>query len=322
MISLYKEKSAVAVFWLIIICFALHVNLLVDAPPIVASPLDGFLYYFVHSLVNARPYLVSLLYVLMIFLLALQISFVLNTLRMYQKQSYTAALAFLLFSALIPQFNVVGPALFACNLFIWILYSACRLYASPQPKTSIYNFGLLTGLCVVLYYPSVPLIVITLLALAIIRPFHLNEWFVLFFGMITPVYFVATYFFIAGRLHELPTLQQVFRLIRLPVPQLMVIVSLAVAALATLWGILSVQGAGTNVLIQVRKSWSVFLVSLLFFVPVIFFVTGAYPGVLLLMAIPAACYTGFAFAGSRNILPVIFFWVLTGLSVYNNWFAK
>jgi hypothetical protein len=321
-ISLFKDRSAVSVFWLIIICFGLHTNSLLNPPQVVISPADGFFYYILSPLQIAQPYFISLLYILLIFLLALQLNFILNVLHMYPKQSYTAALAFLLFSALLPQFNVISAALFACNLFIWILYSACKLYAAPNPKTSIYNFGLLCGLCVVLYYPSLPLVLIALLALIIIRPFRLNEWFVLCFGLITPAYFLATYFFLTNRLSMLPQPQQVFNLIKLPVPPVITIVTLVTAAVVTVWGVLAVQSSGANVLIQVRKSWTVLLVALIFILPVVFLINGAFPLILLLAMLPAAAYTGFAFANSRNILPVIFFWVLIGLVIYNNWFAK
>jgi hypothetical protein len=321
-ISLFKERSAVSVFWLIILCFGLHLYSLVNPPAINVEPTDGFIYYLINPLKNADSYFASLIYVLLIFLLALQLNFILSNLRMFPKPSYTPALAFILFSALLPAFNVINAALFACIFLIWILYSACKLYAAPNVKTSVYNFGLLTGLCVILYFPSAPLILIAFIALAIIRPFHINEWFVLFFGIITPVYFLTAYLFLTDQLHLLPAPQELFAVVKLPLQPLLIIISLIVAVLATVWGIFSVQNSGKNVLIQIRKGWSVFLVLLLLITPVIFFMKDAFPAVFLLAAIPAACYTGFAFANHRNILPVIFFWVLIGLSIYNNWFAK
>ena len=322
MISLFKERSAVSVFWLILICFGLHLHSLVNPPEIVVAPSDGFIYYLVNPLKNADTYFSSLVFVLIIFLLALQLNFILNSLRMFSKPSYTPALAFIIFSALIPAFNVINAALFACILLIWILYSACKLYAAKNSKGSIYNFGLLCGLSAILYFPSAPIIVIAFIALAIIRSFHVNEWFVLFFGIITPAYFLTGYLFLTDQFNLIPAPQQLFDVIKLPLQPLLIIISLSTASLATIWGIFWVQSSGTNVLIQVRKSWSVFLVTLVLIIPVVFFMKDAFPAVILLAAIPAACYTGFAFANSRNILPVVFFWVLIGLSVYNNWFAK
>ncbi len=186
MISLFKDRSALSVFWLIIICLGLHTNSLLHPPPVEIAPGDGYFYYLLQPLQNAQPYFTSLLFILIVFLLALQLNFMMNALRMYPKQTHTAALAFLLFTALLPQFNVLSTALFTCNFFIWIIYSACKLYGAQSPKTSIYNFGLLCGLCILLYYPSLPLIIIALLALAIIRPFKLMSGLYFFFGIITP----------------------------------------------------------------------------------------------------------------------------------------
>jgi len=321
-VSFFKDKSAVAVFWLILVCFGLHVHSLVNPPQVSISPVDGFFYYLLKPLQNADTYFVSLLYVLLIFVLALQLNFMLNKLHMFPRPSFTSALAFVLFSALLSAFNNVSSALFACNFFIWILHQACKLYAAPNPKTSIFNLGLLAGLSVVLYYPSLPLILIVIFALAVIRPFHLNEWFVLFFGIITPAYFLVVYLFLTDKFSLLPLPQQVFALIKLPLQPYLIVISLIVAALAIIWGMFLVRNSRGNVLIQVRKNWSVFAIALLCFIPVVFFIQGAYPSALLLAAIPAACYTGFGFASNRNLVPVIFFWLLAGLAVYNNWFAK
>jgi hypothetical protein len=321
-VSFFRDRSAVAVFWLIIICFGLHINSLLNTPQIITEPADGFFYYLVQPFQSTGAYFTSLVYVVFIFLLALQLNFMLNILRMLPKPSYTPALAFILFSALMPSLNVITPALFACNFFIWILYRACKLYGAPKPKTAIYNFGLLNGVCIVLYYPSLLLVLVAMLALMIMRPFRINEWFVLFFGLITPAYILGGYLFLSGDLKLIPQPRQLFELIRLPLQPVNIIVSLSVAVFAILWSIFSVQNAGGNTLIQVRKSWTVFLVALVFTIPVIFFVKDAFPAALLLALVPAASYTGYAFAIKKNILPVIFFWLLLGLAIYNNWFAK
>lgn len=279
MISLFKERSAVSVFWLIVICFGLHLHSLITPPQIVVAPSDGFFYYLINPFKDADTYFSSLVYVLIIFLLALQINFVLSNLRMFPKPSYTPALAFIIFSALIPAFNVINAALFACILLTWILYSACKLYAAHNSKTSIYNFGLLCGLSVILYFPLAPLIIIAFIALAIIRSFHVNEWFVLFFGLITPAYFLTGYLFLTDQFNLVPAPHELFDIIKPPLQPLLVIISLFTASIATVWGIFLVRNLGGNVLIQVRKGWSVFLVTLLLIIPVIFFIKGAFPAI-------------------------------------------
>ena len=130
MVSFFRDRSAVAVFWLIIICFALHIYALVHPPQIVALTTDGFFYYLLNPLKNADPFAVSLIYVFAIFLLSLQLNFVLNNLRMLSKPSYTPALCFILFSALLPAFNVVNASLLAC-FFLYGYYTAPVNYMLP-----------------------------------------------------------------------------------------------------------------------------------------------------------------------------------------------
>jgi len=322
-VSFFKDKSAVSVFWLIILCFGLHIYSLINPPQLIAEPGEGFFYYLMKPFANLHPYTLAMLHVCLIFLTALQLNFVIYELKMFRRQSYTPAVAFLLLSSLLPACNQVSAALLACNFLIWIIYSACRFYNAHNPKTSIYNTGLLTGIAFILYYPLLPLIITVLLALAIMRPFRLNEWFVLIFGLLTPVYFLVASLFLKNELHILPLPAQLFNLyfksIR-PLP--VVIITLAVAAGITLSGIFAVQRDNRE-LIQVRKSWNLVLIFLIFSIPGIVFIQHAWPVAVLLAIVPAACFTGFTFDNtSRHILPLIFFWLLLALSIYNNWFAK
>ena len=243
---------------------------------------------------------------------------------MFPRPSFTPALAFVLLSALLPVFNQISAALLSCNFFIWIFYSACRLYNAPNAKTSIYNIGLITGISIILYYAMMPLAIIVLLSFLIIRSFRANELFILLFGLLTPFYFLIAGLFLKGNLKFLPLPQQIFNIYFNSSPQFSLIsITLIVAALVTLWAMITVQQTGSRELIQVRKSWTLAGVFLIFHIPAIFFVRQAYPSAVLIAMIPAACYIGYAFgSASRSIIPTIIFWLFVGLSIYNNWFAK
>jgi hypothetical protein len=323
-VSFFKDKSAVSVFWLIILCCGLHVYSLINAPQLNVSVNEGFFYYLLQPFANLQPYTLSVIYVLLIFLIALQLNFVVNELNLLSKQSYTPALAFVLLSALIPAFNQVSAALLSCNFLIWIFYSACRLYNAPSAKSSIYNIGLITGVSIILYYAMMPLAIIVLLSFLIIRSFRANELFILLFGILTPFYFLITCLFLKGNLKLLPLPQQLFNISLSSKPQFsLTIITLVIAALTTLWAMITVQQTGSRELIQVRKSWTLAGVFLIFYIPSIFFVRQAYPSAVLVAMIPAACYIGYAFGStSRSIIPTIIFWLFVGLSIYNNWFAK
>ena len=324
MVSFFKDKSAVSVFWLIILCCGLHAYSLINAPQLNVSANEGFFYYLLQPFVHLQPYTLSVIYVLLIFLIALQLNFVVNELNLLSKQSYTPALAFVLLSALLPVFNQITAALLSCNFLIWIFYSACRLYNASNARTSIYNIGLITGISIVLYYAMMPLAIIVLFSFLIIRSFRANELFILLFGILTPFYFLVACLFLKGNLKLLPLPQHLFNIYFNSKPQFsLTTITLIVAALITLWAMLVVQQTGSRELIQVRKSWTLAGVFLIFYIPAIFFVQHAYPSAILVAMIPAACYIGYAFAStSGSIIPTIIFWLFIGLSIYNNWFAK
>jgi hypothetical protein len=324
MVSFFKDKSAVSVFWLIILCCGLHVYSLINAPQLNISVNEGFFYYLLQPFANLQPYTLSVIYVLLIFLIALQLNFVVSELNLLSKQSYTPALAFVLLSALLPAFNQVTAALLSCNFLIWIFYGVCRLYNTSKAKTSIYNIGLVTGISVILYYPMMALIIIVLLSFLIIRSFRANELFILLFGIITPFYFLITYLFLKNDLKFLPLPQQLFNFYISNKPQFsLAIITLIIAAVVMAWSMLMVRKSGNRELVQVRRSWTVAGVFLLLFIPAIFFIKLAYPSAILIAMIPAACYIGYAFGStSRSIVPTIIFWLFVGLSIYNNWFAK
>jgi hypothetical protein len=324
MVSFFKDKSAVSVFWLIILCCGLHVYSLINAPQLNISVNEGFFYYLLQPFANLQPYTLSVIYVLLIFLIALQLNFVVSELNLLSKQSYTPALAFVLLSALLPAFNQVTAALLSCNFLIWIFYGVCRLYNTSKAKTSIYNIGLVTGISVILYYPMMALIIIVLLSFLIIRSFRANELFILLFGIITPFYFLITYLFLKNDLKFLPLPQRLFNFYISNKPQFsLAIITLIIAAVVMAWSMLMVRKSGNRELVQVRRSWTVAGVFLLLFIPAIFFIKLAYPSAILIAMIPAACYIGYAFGStSRSIVPTIIFWLFVGLSIYNNWFAK
>ena len=113
---------------------------------------EGFFYYLLQPFTNLQPYTISVIYIVLVFLMALQINFICNDLQLLPKQSYTPALAFILLSALLPVFNTISPALLSCNFFTWVLYSACKLYNKQNARTAIYNLGIFSSSQYQLYF--------------------------------------------------------------------------------------------------------------------------------------------------------------------------
>lgn len=266
---------------------------------------------------------IGLLYHLIIVLQALRLNYALNDVRMFPKPAYTTALAYVLLTAFIPQWNHLSSALVINSMVIWLLFRSLKLYNSPNPRSLVYNMGLIASSTFMLYYQSLPLIAVTFLALGIYRPFRINEWMILLLGIITPFYFLAGYFFLNDQLDTILQQLNIFEMqIIRPASLAFAIITFTISGIAIITGIYMWQANSGRMVIQVRKSWSILFFMLIFFIPVVFFMKNAWPNALLITAVPAAAFVSNAWQyPKRNLLPALLFWLFIGLIVYNNWFV-
>ena len=324
MVSFFREKSFAAIFWLIALSLLLHARLLVHAPEFTALPGDGFLFDLINPLRQLPPLARVFLYQAIVIIQALRLNYFLNDLRMMQKTATTVAMSYILITALFPAWNDLIPALLVNSILIWLIYLVSKLYNAPNPKTVIYNIGLITGSTVLLYPPSVPLVMVIFLAQAILRPFRPNEWLVMLLGLLTPVYCLVSILFLKDALGRTWQYLPVFQL-HLPenTYRLPMIYTTATLGLLMIAGLFYWEKKMGRMVIQARKNWWVLLLMFLFLVPIVFFIKGAGFEVLLLSAPPAAAFVSNLFLyPEKRWLPLLMFWLTAGIIFYNNWVFK
>lgn len=264
-----------------------------------------------------------LIYHLILIIQAMRLNYVLNDVRMFPKNAFTTALSYILLTALVPGWNNISSALIVNSLVIWLIYKMVKLYNAPNPKTLIYNIGLISGSTILLYFPSVPLVLVVFFALGILRPFRLNEWITLLFGILTPFYFLAGWLFLNDKL------DLVIKQFKMFTPQniktenlLLLVITLGVAVTAIVIGFFLWQSNNGRMVIQVRKSWSILFLMILLIIPVVFIMNNTWPEALLLALVPAAAFVSNTFLyPKKNFFTGLLFWILAGLVVYNNWFV-
>jgi hypothetical protein len=166
------------------------------------------------------------------------------------------------------------------------------------------------GLASFIFFPSVSFVLWILLALAVMRPFRLNEWLICLLGITTPFYFYAVYLFIDDKWswHNLVP----YFSISLPAVKQSVWLAGSVFLLAIpfLAGGYYVQDSLRKMLIQVRKGWSLLLLYLLgaVFVPFVNNAAGFENWVM--AAIPFAAFHACTYYYSTlRILPLLLFWL-------------
>jgi len=323
-VSFFKEKSATAVFGLAIVSIGTRLFYWEHHPQIVTAESDGLIYNILSSLYFLPVTAIGLLYHIIVILQALRLNYALNDLRMFPKPAYTTALAYVLLTALVPQWNNISSALVINSMIIWLLFRLLKLYSSHSPKTLVYNIGLITSCTILLYFPTVSLIPLVFIALGIYRPFRLNEWMIMLLGIITPFYFYAGYLFLTDQLETTVRQMNVFQLqIIRPASLLFTFITFAYASLVIIAGIYMWQSNSNRMVIQVRKNWSILFFMLVLFIPCVFFIKDASPYVLLPVALPAAAFISNAWQyPKRNLMPALVFWLFIALIIYNNWFVS
>lgn len=323
MVSFFKEKSATAVFGLVIVSIGTRLFFWEHHPRIVTAESDGIIYHILSGLSFLPVTAVGLLYHLIVVLQALRLNYALNDLRMFPKPAYTTALAYVLLTAFVPQWNHVSSALVANSMVIWLLFRLFKLYNSTKPKALVYNIGLITSCTVMLYFPSMPLILLAFIALGVYRAFRLNEWIILLLGLITPLYFLAGYLFLQDSLETTLQHLDIFELqVIRPVNLAFTFITFAVAGVVIIAGMYMWQANSNRMVIQVRKNWSILFFMLALFVPVVFFIKGAWPFALLMAGVPASAFISNTWQyPKRNLFPALLFWMFIALIIYNNWFV-
>ena len=322
MVFLFRDKSIINIFFLVILSIGVHVHFFMDAPLVVTNYNDGVFSYFLREYVaGLSPTVLFILYHVVILVQAIRLNLVLSDLRMFQTNSYTPAMAYILLSGMLTQWCSISPALIANFLLIWLFIKLCRLYNHPSPKTLLFNIGFIVGLSMVSYHPTAILILVVLFALAVIRPFKLAEWLILLMGILVPYYFLAAGLFLNNELNTftsyLPYLQWNLPPAHWDIP---LIVSLSVLFVVLVAGLYYWQVSTKRMVIQVRKDWGAMMVMLLILLPIPFIFLHAGIESAFMSLVPLGAFAGNAFSYPRRlVLPNILFWLCTRVIIYHNW---
>jgi len=309
-VFLFRDKSIINVFLLVILSMSVHLHFFINSPQAVFDLENGFFSWLIAHYVQYWPGVaIFVLYHGLVLSQAFRLNQVLNNLKMFPTNNFLPAMTLVLLSGLFPIWCTVSPALMAGHFLIWLFARLARLFNHASPKTLLFNTGIVLGIAIICYHPFFILVVLVLFALAIVRPFNLNEWVVLLIGVVIPYYFVLA----GGYLFE--NLLFFFALLPnfswgLPVKIVdwYTGVSLGLLAIGVLFGLIYWQRFNGRMLMQIRKYWSVMLLMLLLLLALPFLVSKEGMSSTWLLMIPATAFFSAAFSVPRRlIIPNLFF---------------
>jgi hypothetical protein len=266
-IGVFKQKNPANLLLLLVFAVLIKLPAFTHPHVPVQRPADGILFQsflkFLEPFGKNNPVLYPTLAFICLFIQAVMLTRFLNNQRMMNRPNYLPGMAYLLITSLMPEWNYFSAPLLINSILLFVLTSLFNIYNQPSAKASIYNIGLALGIAGFLFVSSLTFIVWVLLALAVIRPFRINEWLLCLLGITTPFYFYGIYIFINGEWSwqalmphiniNLPNIEQTFWLAG----------AVFLLMIPFLAGSYYVQDNLRRMLIQVRKGWSLLLLYLL-----------------------------------------------------------
>lgn len=309
-----------------LLTIGLHAHSFFVQPVIITEHKDGLLSFLLREyLPPLQPIITVGIYLFLLLSQALRLNYIMNAMRMYQQQgNYLTAMSYVMFASLMPAWHTISSALIVNTLIIRMYGMMLKLYNTQSPKSLLYNIGLLTGLAIACYHPLILMIFAVVFTLLIIRPFRLTEVIILLLGIITPFYFLGVFLFLTDHwvvfLKYLPSW-------KFDVPVLLqdwrIYLTAGLLAIGLIAGIWIWEQNNRRMLIHTRKNWAVLLVILfcLLPIPLVHFKNSVSAVYLWLM--PLSAFTANAFLyPKKRFFPVLLFWVIVLVSVFNNWFYK
>lgn len=327
MVRLFSGANPLNLLFLFFLGIVLRLNTFTD--PVIPTALvsDGWLYkeilQFLHPFGSKFPILYPITTYLLIFIQAVILNGFTNEKRVFNGLNLLTAFSVIFLSALIPAWSSWSSLILVNIILVWIWPKMTNLYYSEKVKTDVFNAGFAIGVCSFLYFPSLFLFPLILIALLITRPFKLAEWVVSFTGLLLPFYFFFVFqYFFNNQIHP----YSVFTEIRWQSPlghlskkyEWIHFVLLFIAILA---GILYNRISVTRMVVLNRKIWALNSF-LLLFTFLTLFLNGKDGISLTILFIPSVFYVASFYAFPKTkVFPELTVWVGMGWIFLRQFFS-
>lgn len=268
MLALFRNNSPYTVIVLFILALLLKLQALIH--PVLPHPLQGELLYgyviaLFHYLCGKSAFAYTMLAVVMHFGQALYLNAIAARHRLYSRSTYLPAFAYLILTSLHPGESLFSPQL----LMNWLLLGALDIsFQLPQPaalRKHIFNLGFLLATAALLQFPAIIFLLLFVVMMLIMRPFHAGEWIVAMLGYFTPFYFFCSALFLVDQLDRFRFWPHTnFHLIKLPAHRIHtagVVTGLIILSIA---GLFALQQQFNRLAISARRAWIVIILSLFF----------------------------------------------------------
>lgn len=319
MVRLFQKSGPAPAILLLLFTWLVHVQMVFVPIDLKSVPETGGFSYFVnHILLLIDPAILYLFFVVIVFTQAFWLNIWVESNKVVHQPGYTVALAYILFTGVMPEWATITPALLSNYLVLALISTASSIYMHPAAKVRIFNVGLLLGTSILLYKPFVLIIPGFLIVIAMLRPFKIQELILFIAGLILPFYFLGAGLYWLDQFHEIQLFLPSFDLkIPFSYQYLPIWLAASLLLLYLLVGLSNWVNRSSRMLIQQRKYGWMLAQLLIWMLPVPYLIAGTGIQDTVISLIPIATFSALIFLQSRKSwLPGIFFWITIALIAY------
>jgi len=313
-IGIFKQKTPANIFLLLVFGVLIKLPMFLHPHLPTGKAGDGVLFEAILALLKspgtATPFIYPAISFGLLFLQSIILTRFINSQRMISRPTFFPGMAYLLITSLLPEWNYFSAPLIVNTILLFVLSGLFKIYHQPDARSSIFNIGIALGIASFLFFPAITFLIWILLALAVMRPFRLNEWVLCIAGIAAPFYFYAVYLFIDDKW----SWNNLMPYFSVGIPSIRQSAWLAGSAFLLvvpfLGGGYYVQDNLRKMLIQVRKGWSLLLLYLLGAIFIPFVNSSDTFENWVMAAIPFAAFHACTYLYSTlRIIPLLLFWL-------------
>jgi hypothetical protein len=292
----------------------------------VAQPSDSFLWndllHFLQSHFNDLPILYPIITYLFLFTQAISFNQLIIRRKLMRKPNYLPAMSFLLITSFFAEWNTLSSGLVVSTLLIWVIAKMFTLNNAQHAKSSLFNIGLIIGICSIFQFYFIALGLLIFLSLMLLRPFRIAEWLMVLVGILITWYFLLSLLFLNNEIYSFHLPQWQFSIPSATQYFDEYVLFILVIVLTLLGGFL-VQSESSKQVVQVRKNWTLlfyfFLIALL--IPAIS--NSHHFHYWLLIALPSSAFIGALFFYTpKKWAAQLLHWFLVVCVIYMQYFTE
>jgi len=152
------------------------------------------------SAIHQYKFLSFSLAVVLISFQAIYLNYVVNQFKLVDNNTHLVSLFYVLLSVSNTSLLIVNHVLIVNTFLLFTLHQLFRMYNTRKDFTLAFNTGLLTGLITLIYYPAILIFPLVWIVLIYTKTPHWREFVISVLGLLLPVVFYVTYYFLTDQL--------------------------------------------------------------------------------------------------------------------------